>query len=148
MSHPDYGIPGAPASPYRIALPDAELPNAELIEFPPLTWRVAGRLLPVGGGGYLRLFPGWVMDRGLKQQAAAGWPGCVYLHPWEVDPEQPREAIRGLKRFRHYVNLKRTLPKLDGLLSRHRFVGLEAALGQCSKNLANCSAFSLSKLCG
>ncbi len=143
VSHPDYGILDAPASPYRI-----EIGDAELLEFPPLTWRVAGRVLPVGGGGYLRLFPGWMMDRGLRQQARLGWPGCVYLHPWEVDPDQPREAITGMRRFRHYVNLHKTYKKLDALLSRHRFVGIETALAQCDKKLANSPAFSLSKLSG
>lgn len=143
VTHPDYGVPGAPSSPYRIAVEDDEL-----IEFPPLTWKVMGRTLPVGGGGYLRLFPTWFVGRGLRQQASLGWPGCVYLHPWEVDPEQPREALRGVRRFRHYVNLRKTLGKLERLISEHRFAGVAEALGHCDKNLANCSALSLSTLVG
>lgn len=145
VSHVDYGVREAPTSPYRI---DAGA-GREMVEFPPLTWQVgARRRLPVGGGGYLRLFPIWMLERGLRQQAARGWPGCVYLHPWEVDPDQPREPIKGLRRFRHYVNLRRTLPKLDRLISRNRFVGLEAALAQCANSLANSPAFSASKLIG
>ena len=48
-------------------------------------------------------------------------PGIVYLHPWELDPEQPRLPIRGLSRVRHYANLKRTAGKLDQLLSDFKF---------------------------
>ena len=57
-------------------------------------------------------------------------PGCVYLHPWEVDPEQPRQPLGGLRGFRHYVNLKRTLGKLDRLLAEFPFTTVRAALAQ------------------
>jgi polysaccharide deacetylase family protein (PEP-CTERM system associated) len=128
VRHPDYGVPDAPHEPYRIAVSDRQ----ELIELPPLTWRTPlGKRLPVGGGGYLRLFPTWFVERGLRQCERAGRPGCVYLHPWEIDPEQPRVAeLRGVRRFRHYVNLERTASKLDRLLGRFRFVGLAEALAQ------------------
>ena len=92
--------------------------------------------MPVGGGGYLRLFPLWLVKMGLRQQERRGWPGCIYLHPWEVDPDQPRRrASSSLRTFRHYVNLKQTLPKLDRLLQYRRFVGLEAALAQVEDQL-------------
>lgn len=126
VSHPDYGVPGAPKVPYRIDVPG----GAALAEFPPLTVRLAGRTIPVGGGGYLRLLPTWMFARGLRQMEARGWPGCIYLHPWEVDPEQPRYPVGGLRGFRHYVNLHRTEAKLDRLLRRFRFVGLTEALAQ------------------
>ena len=54
----------------------------------------------------------------------------MYLHPWECDPEQPRQGLGGLRGFRHYVNLDRTLPKLERLLQRHRFGGLEEAMAE------------------
>ena len=123
IRHPDYGVPGAPMEPYRLSVNESEL-----LEVPPLTLEILGRRLPVGGGGYLRLFPLSILKRGLVQQERRGWPGCVYLHPWEVDPDQPRQAVGGLKRFRHYVNLHRTLPKLDQLLQEFRFVGLSEAM--------------------
>lgn len=125
VRHPDYGVPGAPGSPYRI-----DVGGCPLAEFPPLTLQLWGRRLPVGGGGYLRLLPTALLERGLAQQERLGWPGCVYLHPWECDPEQPRQKIGGLRGFRHYVNLDRTLTKLDGLLQRHRFGGLDEAMAQ------------------
>ncbi|MEQ1633900.1 MAG: DUF3473 domain-containing protein, partial [Planctomycetota bacterium] len=123
--HPDYGVRGAPSSPYRL-----QTAAGELLELPPLCWDVLGRRLPVGGGGYLRLFPLGMLRRGLRQQEARGKPGCIYLHPWEVDPEQPRQPLGGLRGFRHYVNLKKTLPKLDRLLGDFRFTTVSAALAQ------------------
>lgn len=125
VRHPDYGVPGAPTTPYRLA---GE--GGELLEFPPLTWDVLGRHVPVGGGGYLRLFPVWLLRRGLRQKQRLGVPGCIYLHPWEVDPEQPRQPLGGLRGFRHYVNLAKTEAKLDRLLREHRFTTLSDALAQ------------------
>ncbi len=126
--HPDYGVRGAPTSPYRL-----RGGSGELLEFPPLVWEVLGRRLPVGGGGYLRLLPLALLRRGLRQQERRGMPGCVYLHPWEVDPEQPRQALGGLRGFRHYVNLKRTLGKLDRLLGDFAFQSLGGALATAAQ---------------
>jgi polysaccharide deacetylase family protein (PEP-CTERM system associated) len=125
VTHPDYGVRRAPTTPYRL-----QAAGGELLEFPPLTWDVLGRHLPVGGGGYLRLFPLALLRAGLRQKERAGVPGCLYLHPWEVDPGQPRRALGGLRSFRHYVNLGRTWGKLDRLLQQYRFTGLGAALAQ------------------
>ncbi|MCR9247841.1 MAG: DUF3473 domain-containing protein [bacterium] len=126
VRHPDYGVPGAPTTPYRIAGSE----GAELLEFPPLTWDVLGRHLPVGGGGYLRLFPLAMLRAGLRQKTRLGVPGCLYLHPWEVDPDQPRQALGGLRGFRHYVNLRKTLSKLDTLLAQFQFTTMSAAIDQ------------------
>ncbi|MEO6595733.1 MAG: XrtA system polysaccharide deacetylase [Planctomycetota bacterium] len=125
VRHPDYGIAGAPTTPYRL---HGQI--GELLEFPPLTWDVAGRHVPVGGGGYLRLFPLALLRAGLRQKERAHVPGCLYVHPWEIDPDQPRQSLGGLRAFRHYVNLKRTYGKLDQLLRQYRFVGLSAALAE------------------
>ncbi len=129
VRHPDYGVSKAPTMPYRL-----QGTTGELLEFPPLTWDVWGRHVPVGGGGYLRLFPLALLRAGLRQKERADVPGCLYLHPWEVDPDQPRQALGGLRGFRHYVNLKRTYRKLDRLLQQYRFVGLSAALAQRGRN--------------
>jgi polysaccharide deacetylase family protein (PEP-CTERM system associated) len=136
IPHPDYGIPAAPHEPFRIRLTDEDGHERELLELPPLTWRTPlGKRIPVGGGGYLRLFPTWMLSAALRQRERQGLPGCVYLHPWEVDPQQPRvDSLRGLRRFRHYVNLTRTTTKLDRLLGRFRFVGLAEALAQIDRD--------------
>ncbi len=120
ISHPDYGDPGAPVEPHWISTG-----AGRIFEIPPLVVSVLGRRLPLGGGGYLRLFPvGWI-DRALRARSRAGRPACLYLHPWELDPRQPRVGVRGFKAFRHYVGLGRTEEKLRRLLARHRFESLE-----------------------
>ncbi|MHC5064191.1 MAG: XrtA system polysaccharide deacetylase [Planctomycetota bacterium] len=144
VAHPDYGMPAAPRRPYRISLTDA----GELREFPPLTLKLLGKCIPVGGGGYLRLFPLRLITKAIDQSAAEGLPACLYLHPWEVDPEQPRFGLTGLRAFRHYVNLGRTIPKLERLLRQYRFVGLKAALDQCESWFAKCSALTAKELSG
>jgi polysaccharide deacetylase family protein (PEP-CTERM system associated) len=118
IHHDLYGIPGASRYPYMHHCRGGQ----RLLEFPPATARIAGMNFPAAGGGYLRIFPlaytSWVF----AQFEQAGRSLVLYLHPWEIDPEQPR--IRGpLKsRFRHYTNLHRTEARLHTLLRRYRFV--------------------------
>lgn len=144
VRHPDYGVPGAPPSPWRI-----ETASGSMVEFPPLTLDCLGRRLPVGGGGYLRLFPLALLRAGLRQQEALGMPGCIYLHPWEVDPDQPRRRLGWLRGFRHYVNLDRTQSKLDALLQEAPFCGLEEALDQRGSSwIAKLPAYRATELLG
>ncbi len=123
VSHPDYGWKGFPSRPVEVVTE-----GGRILEFPPLTLEFLGRNLPAGGGGYLRLFPVKVFSWALRRREREGIPGCIYLHPWELDPDQPRAAVRGLKRFRHYVNLRRTAAKLDRLLLEHPFGTMGEAL--------------------
>ncbi len=118
IRHDRYGIPGANPRIHRV-----ETPSGSLWEFPPSVVKFAGMTLPIGGGGYLRLYPLWVTCRGLKRiNRREQSPFLVYVHPWEIDASQPRMAVASLlSRFRHYVNLGRTEGKLDVLLSRFRF---------------------------
>jgi polysaccharide deacetylase family protein (PEP-CTERM system associated) len=142
VQHPDYGVPAAPTLPYRL-----QGERGELLELPPLTWDVFGQHLPVGGGGYLRLFPLALLRAGLRQKERAGAPGCIYLHPWEVDPEQPRQRLGGLRGFRHYVNLGRTFGKLDALLRARPFTTVSKALAQGSASwIAKLPALRASEL--
>jgi polysaccharide deacetylase family protein (PEP-CTERM system associated) len=144
VAHPDYGVPRAPTTPYRL-----HGQRGALLEFPPLTWDVLGRHLPVGGGGYLRLFPLALLRAGLRQKERLGVPGCLYLHPWEVDPDQPRQRLGGLRGFRHYVNLRHTARKLDRLLRDFRFTSLSDALAQRPASwLANVPALRAAELLG
>lgn len=120
IRHDRYGIPDARRDPHRI-----ELAGGNLIEFPGSTVRVATVNLPVSGGGYFRLLPYWWTKWSLSRlNRAEQLPGMFYLHPWEVDPEQPRLAVRGHRRFRHYYNLEHTLDRLRRLLEDFRFTTL------------------------
>jgi polysaccharide deacetylase family protein (PEP-CTERM system associated) len=110
--HDRYGIAGAPAGPHQIVRA-----AGRLWEFPMAIFRCAGYPLPIGGGGYFRLYPYALTRHGLTTINGAGRPFVVYLHPWELDPEQPRLKPGRIKAFRHYVNLDRTTGRLKQLLN-------------------------------
>jgi hypothetical protein len=117
IRHDRYGVPDAPRWAHWAVGPA----GGRILEIPPLTLRVCGMNLPVGGGGYLRLLPIGLVHRGLRAAANAGRAGVIYLHPWELDPDQPVLPMTRLGRWRHRVNLHRTETKLRWLLSRHAF---------------------------
>jgi polysaccharide deacetylase family protein (PEP-CTERM system associated) len=121
--HDRYGMPGIPLGPHRI-----ELPNGGLWEMPPPVWRCLGYPLPIGGGGYFRLYPYSLTRLGLRRINASGRPFAVYLHPWEVDPEQPRFKAGFARSFRHYVGLAKTAARLHCLLNDFAFGTLSQAL--------------------
>jgi polysaccharide deacetylase family protein (PEP-CTERM system associated) len=119
-----YGYPGASRSPKWL-----QRGAGRLYEVPPATVRVAGLTLPAGGGAYFRLFPYGVVRRALRDAAAAGTPGTFYLHPWELDPDQPRLAVDRLTAVRHYSGLRGVEPKLVRLLGEFRFRAVRDGLG-------------------
>lgn len=111
--HDLYGMPAAPRFAFR---PD----NAPgLLEIPITTVELAGRRWPAAGGGFFRLFP-YALSRTLLRRVNGydGRPALFYFHPWEIDPEQPRQTGIGLRtRVRHYLNLERTESRLRRLLT-------------------------------
>jgi polysaccharide deacetylase family protein (PEP-CTERM system associated) len=113
IAHDHYGIPDAPRFPHYKSLAGGR----RIAEFPPSTVRIGGVNFPVAGGGYFRLLPypvtSWAIRRINNKEAQ---PAMVYLHPWEIDPEQPRIAAGWRSRFRHYQNLRSTEAKLTQLL--------------------------------
>jgi polysaccharide deacetylase family protein (PEP-CTERM system associated) len=117
IHHDRYGIPVSDRLPYRI-----ERPAGTLIEVPGSTTQLGPLNLPVAGGGYFRILPyGWTrwgIDRVNRQE---GRPAVFYLHPWEIDPDQPRLAAGRLGMFRHYRNLHDTEARLRRLLGEFRF---------------------------
>ena len=116
--HDRYGQPGAPRFPYEI---HRDGPDS-LVEFPIGTARLLGVNLPIGGGGFFRLLPGALTRWGIQHvNAAERRPVMFYLHPWELDPGQPRPAMAWRYRFRLYVGLKKETAKLAALLGRFRF---------------------------
>jgi len=119
LKHDLYGTPGAPRIPF------APLPG--MVEIPLTTVRVLGIDIPASGGGYFRLFP-YPLTRWLLRRASQvnQTPAVFYLHPWEIDPEQPRQhRAPFLSRFRHYLNLDRTEPRLRRLLSNFTWTRMD-----------------------
>jgi polysaccharide deacetylase family protein (PEP-CTERM system associated) len=118
-----YGYPSARRDPYWL-----ERPSGRLAEFPPATLRRLGYNLPAAGGAYLRLFPLAVIRRAVRECESRGTPATLYIHPWELDPDQPRLPVHFTARLRHYTGLRRTLPRLERLLGEFRFTSIGASL--------------------
>jgi polysaccharide deacetylase family protein (PEP-CTERM system associated) len=130
VRHDRYGIPGAPRQPYA-----HDLPAGRLEEFPAAAMNVAGWRLPVSGGGYFRLYPLWLTRLGARLANRRGYPFMFYIHPWELDPQQPRvDGVGWKSRFRHYVNLSGVEAKLRRFLAGMRFGTLTQALRQATTN--------------
>lgn len=126
IRHDRYGIPDAPRFPWRIKTDN----GSELIEFPMSTIRLAGLNFPFVGGGYLRHFPFAVCRWGIRHiNEVEKQPAMVYIHPWEIDPDQPRIELPRLTALRHYRNLDRTEPRLEALLAEFRFTTVREVLG-------------------
>jgi polysaccharide deacetylase family protein (PEP-CTERM system associated) len=130
MRHDRYGIPGAEPRPHVLTTPN----GARLVEFPISVLSYHGAKVPVAGGGYFRLFPyrftRWALRRLNEQRQEF----VFYVHPWEVDPEQPRvNDASVLSRFRHYLNLGRCAERLGRLLEDFEFDTMHSVLAQ--KNL-------------
>jgi len=129
IAHDLYGEPAAPRFPFR--------PEPRLIEVPATTIRLLGRNLPASGGGFFRLMPyrltEWVLHTAERQGAAS----CVfYIHPWEIDPHQPRLARPPMRaRFRHYLNLSRTKDRLRRLLQEFSWTRMDCIFLTDSVNL-------------
>lgn len=114
--HDSYGIPEGPRFAFH------PLPDSTFLEIPVTTLRLFGRNWPCAGGGYFRLLPYEITARALARVNGEGKPCVFYLHPWEVDPGQPRISAAPLKsRARHYVNLNKTEARLARLLQTFRW---------------------------
>jgi polysaccharide deacetylase family protein (PEP-CTERM system associated) len=124
IRHDRYGMPGA--NPWcHIQKTEA----GDLWEVPPSTLKVGPLRVPVAGGGYFRLYPYRLLRRFLYRVASQGHPLIIYLHPWELDPEQPRMVGSLVSRFRHYVNLHKTESRLRRLVTDFKFVPIQQAVG-------------------
>jgi polysaccharide deacetylase family protein (PEP-CTERM system associated) len=129
IRHDMYGIPDAPQIPSRIATPK----GASIVEFPMSTAPMFGVKLPVSGGGYFRLLPYWLTRAGLRKlNRQLNRPFIFYLHPWEIDPEQPRVRTNWKSRLRHYTNLDACEGRLKRLIEEFRFGRVRDVLSRAS----------------
>ena len=128
IRHDRYGIPISGRRPYQI-----ERNVGTLTEVPGSTTRVGPMNLPVAGGGYFRLLPYWWTRWGIgRVNRLEGRAAVFYLHPWEIDPDQPRLPAGWLGRFRHYRNLDCTEARLRQLLTDFRFDTVETIVAQAA----------------
>jgi polysaccharide deacetylase family protein (PEP-CTERM system associated) len=125
VRRPGYGYPGGQRDVHALSLA-----AGVLLEVPPTTLRIGGANLPAAGGGTFRHFPFRFTRAAFREQGRVGAsPGTFYLHPWELDPEQPRiPGMPWLTRLRHYGGLHRTADRLRRLLGEFRFQPIADAL--------------------
>ncbi len=120
IRHDRYGIPSAPRHAHRIARP-----GGSIVEVPGSTALIGPARVPIGGG-YFRLLPYTVTTWAIGQiNRADRRPAMFYLHPWEIDPDQPRLAASSVSRWRHYNNLAATEPRLRRLLGEFKWGAIE-----------------------
>jgi polysaccharide deacetylase family protein (PEP-CTERM system associated) len=120
-----YGYPGGRRDPHWI-----ERAGGRLAELPPATLRRFGMTLPAGGGAYFRLFPYALVSAALRDSGRRGVSATFYIHPWELDSEQPRLRASWSTRIRHYGGLSDTIPRLERLLSDFQFVPLAETIAK------------------
>jgi len=119
IRRPDYGYPSAPTGPHQITRP-----SGTLLEIPLATVEVFGMRLPAAGGGYLRQLPYALTRAAARQASERKLPGMFYIHPWEIDPDQPRLPVDWITRVRHYRRLGLTFARLERLFSEFRFISV------------------------
>lgn len=118
VRHDRYGIPNAERVPHRLRTPKGSF----IVEWPLATARFFAYRVPVAGGGYFRLLPYWFSRWGLASiNRREKLPFIFYLHPWEIDPAQPRIPASLISQFRHYTNLGKCEERLRILLVEFQF---------------------------
>ena len=126
IKHANYGMPRAPRFPFTIATA-----SGPIVEFPMPTLRMGNARAPLGGGAYLRLLPYWFTRWGIRFiNEKEDRPACIYLHPWELDSEQPRMSGSLSSRLRHYLGLRGAEAKFRALLQDFEFQPLGALIDE------------------
>ena len=119
------GIPGAFSAPHEIATD-----HGTLVEFPMSVVKVLSQDVCLFGGGYLRLFPSWLIETAAGRLMKRDKPVIFYVHPREIDRHHPRLPMSRMRAFKSYVNLKTTKPKLERILGRFRPISFQDYLAQ------------------
>ena len=144
VRHDRYGVPDAPRGPFM-----ARGKTHSILELPPARLDLLGLRLPMGGGGYFRLFPLCLLRHALGQTLREVQPpvAVLYFHPWEFDPDQTRLPLGRLSRFRTYVGMRRSRPRFIALLRRQRFVRAADAVRSLRPHLNQLPHFCVASGC-
>jgi hypothetical protein len=142
VRHDRYGVPRAPRAPFR-----AGGDRHEILEFPPATLRWWGGNLPVGGGGYFRLFPLALLRRALRQIRRHCVPSVamLYFHPWEFDPDQERLPLGRVSAFRTYVGIRKSRARILKLMTGQRFARAQDVAKRLTQSWNALPTFSLAE---
>ena len=128
-----YGISNAPEKPYKIlgSAIDKNSPEGKLIEFPLLVTCLLGKKIPAGGGFYLRTLPFKIIENALLNYEKKGFPGCFYVHSWELTPEyMPKIALPFIESFVTYHNIKKTFNLVKKLIKKYKFTSFEKFMSE------------------
>jgi polysaccharide deacetylase family protein (PEP-CTERM system associated) len=124
IRHPNYGMPQAPRFPFTI-----QTASGPILEFPLPTLQMGSMRVPFAGGAYFRLLPYWYTRWAIQfLNTNENRPACIYLHPWELDSEQPRMSGSLSAQFRHYLGLRSLAAKFRRLLNDFDFQSLETVI--------------------
>jgi polysaccharide deacetylase family protein (PEP-CTERM system associated) len=125
IRRPDYGWPGAPPIPHL-----KTCAAGRLFEFPLATSFIGPFRIPAAGGGYLRQLPFSLVRRAFLEHSKQRVPAVFYIHPWELDAEQPRFRVGPLTRVRHYRGLRDNAARLERLLREFSFTSVARRLAE------------------
>jgi len=106
---------------FKLEPHEIQTPHGVLLEIPQSVIEIFGKRVSFFGGGYLRISPISFIKWGISKLQKAGRPAVIYIHPREVDPEHPRLPLKVHRRFKSYVNLRSTVPKLHWLCENYSF---------------------------
>ena len=121
--HDRYGAPNAKKEIHELLTA-----SGKITEFPPSAWHIKKLNLPIGGG-YFRIFPWAISKRAIHEVRKSSRPAMFYVHPWEVDPDQPRIRGTGWKsQFRHYTGLRSTHSRLEKMLKTVSFASMSQVI--------------------
>jgi polysaccharide deacetylase family protein (PEP-CTERM system associated) len=138
--HPRYGIPGFARQPVQLGLEGGR----RIVEFPLSALPLGVLSLPIAGGGYLRLLPSLISRLGWSRLDRLSSPSVLYLHPWEIDPDQPRQAVSKRVQINHYFNLGEMVGRVGSLVSRLLFSTMRDSLARWSES-GNLAALALTE---
>jgi polysaccharide deacetylase family protein (PEP-CTERM system associated) len=125
-----YGYAGGPRDPH-----DLTRASGVLREYPPATLGIGSAVLPAGGGAYFRHLPYQLVETALSQAERRHQPATFYIHPWELDTDEPRIVVPLKTRMRHYGGIARTSPRLRRMLSRFSFQSIATSLASTRKSV-------------
>jgi polysaccharide deacetylase family protein (PEP-CTERM system associated) len=107
-----------------------ETTEGNVVEIPQSIVEILGKRVSFFGGGYLRIAPGWLINYGIRKLHAEKRPLLIYVHPRELDIEHPRLKMSAKRRFKSYVNLKSTCPKLEMLCLKYEFITIKDMIAE------------------
>ncbi len=121
--HDRYGVPGA-----KREIHDLCTTGGRITEFPPSAWYIGKYNIPIGGG-YFRIFPWAVSKKAIEKVRSHVGTAMFYIHPWEIDPEQPRvDGIRLESKFRHYTGQRFTYSRLERMFRTSPFASMSQVI--------------------